>query len=164
MDAAGPNPKIVSRQQLIAIRRQLREQGSKAVFTNGCFDLLHRGHLELLRQARSLGDSLLVGLNSDASARRLKGPGRPLMCAADRVVLLAEMESVTYVCVFDEDSVEGLVRELLPDVLVKGGDYRLEEVVGRRWVEQAGGCVRTTALWPGDSTSALLEKIRNLPA
>ena len=164
MRAADPNPKIVTRQQLIGVRRQLREQGSKVVFTNGCFDLLHRGHLELLRQARSLGDALLVGLNSDATARRLKGPGRPLMCAADRAALLAEMECVSHVCVFDEDSVEGLVRELLPDVLVKGGDYRLAEVVGRPWVEQVGGCVRTTALWAGDSTSALLEKIRNLPA
>jgi D-beta-D-heptose 7-phosphate kinase/D-beta-D-heptose 1-phosphate adenosyltransferase len=160
---ADPVHKIVSRPCLIAIRADLRRQGRTVVFTNGCFDLLHRGHLEQLRQARRLGDVLVVGLNSDDSTRHLKGPGRPLMGVEDRAALLAELECVGYVCVFEEDSVEGLVGEVLPDVLVKGGDYQLAEVVGRRQVEEAGGRVVTTPLWPGSSTSELLRRIRALP-
>jgi len=163
MSADCPEDKIVSRPALIAIRQQLRQRGEKMVFTNGCFDLLHRAHVEYLREARRLGDVLVVGLNSDASVRALKGPGRPLMDQEDRAVLLAEMQSVSYVCIFAEISVEPLVADLLPDVLVKGGDYRLEEIVGRDLVERAGGVVKALSLWRGGSTSSLIRKIKQLP-
>lgn len=133
------------------------------VFTNGCFDLVHRAHVEYLREARQLGDALIVGLNGDAAVRALKGPGRPLMAEEDRAVILAEMESVDYVCVFPEVSVQGLVADLLPDVLVKGGDYRVEEIVGREEVERTGGVVRVVSHWPGCSTSTLIERVRSLP-
>ncbi len=129
------------------------------VFTNGCFDLLHRGHVEYLREARALGDVLMVGLNSDSSASTLKGPGRPLMTQQDRAALLGELRSVSYVCIFDEPSVAALVAELLPDVLVKGGDYSLAEVVGREVVEEAGGTVRTLSLWTGASSSDLARRL-----
>ena len=155
--------KILSRSALIDLRRQLRKQGKQVVFTNGCFDLLTRAHVEYLREARRLGDALVVGLNSDVSVRALKGPGRPLMPQEDRAELLAEMRSVDWVCIFDEVSVEVLVTELLPDVLVKGGDYRPEQIVGRRVVERAGGAVRALSLWRGCSSSSLLQKIRELP-
>jgi len=155
--------KILSRPALIDLRRQLKEQQKRVVFTNGCFDLLHRAHVEYLREARRLGDALVVGLNSDASVRALKGPGRPLMPQEDRAELLVEMRSVDWVCIFDEVSVESLVSELLPDVLVKGGDYRPEQIVGRQAVEQAGGAVRALSLWRGCSTSSLIRDIRNLP-
>lgn len=156
--------KIVSRPVLLALRQRLRREGRVVVFTNGCFDLVHRAHVEYLREARRLGDLLVVGLNDDDAVRALKGPGRPLMTAADRAVILAELESVDYVCVFPEVSVRGLVADLLPDVLVKGGDYRPEEIVGREEVERAGGVVRAVSHWPGCSTSSLIERVRSLPA
>ena len=151
---------LVSRPRLLEIRRQLRAAGKKVVFTNGCFDLLHRGHVEYLREARTLGDVLMVGLNSDSSAAALKGPGRPLMPQQDRAALLCELRSVSYVCIFDEPSVAALVAELLPDVLVKGGDYSLAEVVGREVVEEAGGTVRTLSLWTGASSSDLARRLK----
>ena len=135
--------------------------GQRVVFTNGCFDLLHRGHLEYLRAARRLGDVLLVGVNSDDSVRALKGPGHPYQTEDDRVALLSEMECVSHVCAFDEVSVENLVAEVAPDVLVKGGDYRLEEVVGREVVEGAGGLVLAVPLWEGISTSDLIRQIKS---
>ena len=153
--------RVLSRSALIALRRQLRGEGKKVVFTNGCFDLLHRAHVEYLREARQLGDALLVGVNSDASVRVLKGTGRPLMPQADRAALVAAVRWVDSVCIFDEVSVEGLVAELLPDVLVKGGDYRPDQVAGRQAVVQAGGQVCTLSWWSGWSTSSLLERIRN---
>jgi D-beta-D-heptose 7-phosphate kinase/D-beta-D-heptose 1-phosphate adenosyltransferase len=154
--------KIVSRQTLVAIRDRLRQERRKVVFTNGCFDLFHRGHLESLRQARALGDCLIVGLNSDASVRALKGSGRPVYNEEDRAELLAELECVSYVCLFDENSVENLVCELSPDILVKGGDYTSETIVGHRSVEECGGRVVVVPLWPGFSTSEVLSRIRVL--
>lgn len=130
------------------------------VFTNGCFDLLHRGHLSLLERARALGDLLVVGLNSDASARRLKGPGRPLVPEEDRAYLLASLRPVDAVTIFDEDTPLALIRALLPDVLVKGADYRPEEVVGAEVVRAAGGTVHLLPLEEGRSTSGLLKRIR----
>ncbi len=112
------------------------------MFTNGCFDLLHRGHIEHLAQARALGDVLVVGLNSDASVRRLKGTGRPLVAEGDRAAVLAALRSVDAVTLFDEDTPLELISTLLPDVLVKGGDYDLDGIVGRETVEKAGGEVR----------------------
>ncbi|MFA6109243.1 MAG: adenylyltransferase/cytidyltransferase family protein [Candidatus Latescibacterota bacterium] len=164
MAAPPSRAKIVSRPVLLALRLRLRREGRIVVFTNGCFDLVHRAHVEYLREARRLGDLLVVGLNDDDAVRALKGPGRPLMTAADRAVILAELESVDYVCVFPEVSVRGLVADLLPDVLVKGGDYRPEEIVGREEVERTGGVVRAVSHWPGCSTSSLIERVRSLPA
>jgi D-beta-D-heptose 7-phosphate kinase/D-beta-D-heptose 1-phosphate adenosyltransferase len=132
----------------------------RLVFTNGCFDLLHRGHAAYLNEASTLGERLLVGLNSDASVRRLKGPGRPVLPVEDRAYLLASLRVVDAVVVFEEDTPSELIDELVPDVLVKGGDYSPDRVVGRETVEAAGGEVRILPLEPGRSTSDLLERIR----
>lgn len=161
MSSPAPNPKILSRAALRQARLDLGRSGQVVVFTNGCFDLLHRGHVEYLREARSLGDALLVGVNTDASVAALKGPGRPVMGQDDRVALVAALEAVSFATLFSELSVERLVEEVAPDILVKGGDYTGAEVVGRAAVEAAGGAVRTVALWPGASTAALLERLRS---
>lgn len=155
---SGPASRIFSRDE--AARRYGRPRDIRLVFTNGCFDLLHAGHVESLYAARALGDVLLVGLNGDDSVRRLKGPGRPLMPARDRAYLLASLRPVDAVVVFEEDTPEALVRALLPDVLVKGADYRGANVAGGRAVEEAGGEVRLVPLLPGRSTSDLLWRIR----
>ncbi len=152
--------KILSRSALVARRRALGASGQRVVFTNGCFDVLHRGHLETLRSARALGDCLMVGLNSDASVRALKGAGRPLNGQDDRAHLLAEFECVSHLCLFDEPSVENLIADLRPDVLVKGGDYALEDVVGRQFVEVCGGRVVVVPVWPGVSTTELSNRLR----
>jgi len=159
---AALSHKIVPRQQLVEIRQGLARDRARVVFTNGCFDLLHRGHVEYLTEARALGDALLIGLNSDASVRVLKGPGHPLLPAEDRAVLLAAMECVSYVTVFNEPSVELLVTELEPDILVKGGDYALQDVVGREAVERSGGSVRIVSLFRGTSTSDLIQRVGEL--
>jgi D-beta-D-heptose 7-phosphate kinase/D-beta-D-heptose 1-phosphate adenosyltransferase len=131
------------------------------VFTNGCFELLHAGHVACLEQARALGDALVVGVNTDASARRLsKGAGRPIVDQQDRALLVASLESVDAVCLFDEDTPERLIAEILPDVLVKGSDYALEEVVGRELVASSGGRVELIDLLPGRSTTDLLRRAR----
>ncbi len=137
-----------------------RAAGQKIVFTNGVFDLLHRGHVEYLAQARALGDRLVVGVNSDASTRRLKGPERPIVAAADRVQLLAALACVDLALVFDEDTPERLIHDVCPDVLVKGGDWALADIVGREFVESRGGRVLTVPLREGCSTSALVGRIR----
>lgn len=137
-----------------------RPREPRLVFTNGCFDLLHRGHVSLLERARALGDLLVVGLNSDASVRRLKGPGRPLVPVEDRAYLLASLRPVDAVTIFEEDTPLALIRALLPDVLVKGADYRPDEVVGAEVVRAAGGDVHLLPLDEGRSTSGLLERIR----
>ena len=154
--------KVVSRTTLQQVRRDLARQGRTVVFTNGCFDVLHRGHVEYLRQARQLGDVLVVGLNSDDSVRGLKGPGRPFMPEEDRAVLLAELRCVSYVCIFDELSVEGLVAELTPDILAKGGDYRTEEIVGHELVRESGGIVTSLVLRAESSTTSLIQRIKDV--
>ena len=130
------------------------------VFTNGCFDILHPGHVHYLDRASRLGNLLVVGVNTDASVRRLKGVGRPLLSAEARALVLAGLASVDAVTLFDEDTPRDLVAELLPDVLVKGGDYRPDQVVGREEVEKAGGRVEIISLLPGYSSTALVERIR----
>ncbi len=131
------------------------------VFTNGCFDLIHAGHVHYLAAARALGDALVVGVNTDASVRRLeKGGGRPLVPEADRALVLAAFEAVDAVCLFDEDTPRALIAALLPDVLVKGGDYAADQVVGREEVQAAGGRVTIVPFLPGHSTTALLRRIR----
>lgn len=147
-------------EELVKIRRDLRERGLRVVLTNGCFDLLHRGHVEYLTTAKGLGDILIVGLNSDASVRRQgKGAGRPILPAEDRAILLAALESVDYVCIFEEDTPLRLIEALLPDLLVKGGDYGIDQIVGRETVEENGGQVVTVPEVPGRSSTAIIEHI-----
>ena len=142
---------------------RVRRSGGKVVFTNGCFDLLHRGHLFLLREARKLGDVLVVGLNSDASARRVKGPSRPVMLEEDRVELLEALPCVDHVVVFDEDTPEALIRHIEPDLHVKGGDHAGDRLAEESAVEEVGGEVIVLPLLPGRSASATIEHIRSSP-
>lgn len=143
-----------------AERRGWREAGLAAVMTNGCFDLLHPGHVSLLEAARAEGDLLVVALNSDASVRALKGEGRPLVPAAERAEILLALVAVDRVVVYDEETPIEVVRALLPDVLVKGADWALDDIVGRAEVEAAGGRVVRVELVPGRSTSSIVETIR----
>ena len=138
----------------------LRAAGKRVVFTNGCFDLLHPGHVRYLATARALGDVLVVGLNSDASVRRLKGPGRPVLGARERAEVLAGLAAVDHVIVFEEDTPRELIAALAPEVLAKGADWAPEDIVGRVEVERAGGRVERIPLVPGISTSEILRRIR----
>src|SRR6185436_17777872 len=151
--------KILTRDELLAERARLRAAGQSLVFTNGVFDILHIGHVRYLEQARALGDALVVAVNSDSSVRELKGPGRPLTAAADRAEILAALETVNYVTIFNELSPRSLITELLPDVLVKGGDYALDQIHGREEVEAAGGRVVSLPFVEGASTSGIIERI-----
>ena len=156
-----PDSKILSRHDLAARAATWRSAGKRIVLTNGCFVLLHAGHLTLLGHAARLGDVLVLAINSDASVRRLKGADRPLVPQAERAALLAALTHVDAVTVFDEDTPLEVLKEVRPDVLVKGGDYQLSEVVGRELVEAAGGRVEIVPLVPERSTSSLLERIRS---
>jgi rfaE bifunctional protein nucleotidyltransferase chain/domain len=147
-----------SRPDLIAARAEWRKAGKTVVFTNGCYDLLHPGHIRLLEQARSLGDILILALNSDASVRRLKGPSRPLIPERDRAELAAHLEAVDAVTLFDEDTPRELIAAVLPDILVKGADWA-HFIAGREEVEAAGGRVLALALEPGYSTTGIVEQI-----
>ena len=153
--------KILSRTELQTERARLRKVGQKLVFTNGVFDILHVGHVRYLQTARELGDALIVAINSDASARELKGEGRPLTSENDRAEILAALACVDYVTVFDNLSPRNLIAELLPDVLVKGGDYALDQIHGREEVEAAGGRVVSLPFVEGASTSKIIERIKN---
>jgi D-beta-D-heptose 7-phosphate kinase/D-beta-D-heptose 1-phosphate adenosyltransferase len=152
--------RIVPLRDIEMIATRLREAGKRTVFTNGCFDLLHAGHLRTLEQAGELGDVLIVGLNSDESVRRLKGPGRPFISQADRARLLASFECVHYVVVFEDDTPERLIKSVRPDVLAKGADYTVDQVVGREFVEGYGGRVELIDLVADMSTTRLIERIR----
>ena len=136
-----------------------KPEGQKVVFTNGCFDILHRGHATYLAQARELGDLLVVGLNTDASVQRLKGPSRPINNQYDRAFLLASLACVDFVILFDDDTPEQLIHTVRPDVLVKGGDYTLDTIVGANFVLQNGGIVTTIPFVDGYSTTSTLNKI-----
>ena len=136
-----------------------RAAGETIVFTNGVFDLLHRGHAEYLEEAAMLGDRLVVGVNSDASVRRLKGPTRPIVPGAERAELVAALACVDAVVLFEDDTPERLIRELRPNVLVKGGDWSIETIVGREFVESLGGRVLSIPLREGLSSSKLIERI-----
>ena len=162
-EETGAAGKVVDVEQAVARVAHLRSQGRRVVFTNGCFDLLHAGHVQLLERARALGDVLVVALNSDASVRRLKGEGRPVVGEADRVRVLAALSSVGLVLVFDEDTPLEVIRKLRPDVLVKGGDYTKDTIVGADLVASWGGEVATVPLVEGRSTTGLLEGLRQEP-
>jgi rfaE bifunctional protein nucleotidyltransferase chain/domain len=142
-------------------RRWRQSRSDRVVFTNGVFDLLHPGHIDVLVAARGHGDALIVGVNSDASVRRLKGPERPVRSEAERAYVLAALESVDVVVVFEQDTPLELVRELMPSVIVKGGDYSAGNVVGGREVIAGGGAVVIVPLTPGQSTTAIIEKLRS---
>ena len=151
--------KFVGKPALLAWRKSMAKKKRRVVFTNGCFDVLHRGHVEMLRRARAEGDALVVGRNSDASVGRLKGTGRPRVTAADRAEILGALEMVDRVVVFGEDTPGRLIDALVPDVLVKGGDWAISEIVGRDTVEGAGGRVVRVRLAPGRSTRGIIATI-----
>lgn len=154
---------VMDRAKLKERLEKSRAAGAKIVFTNGCFDILHRGHAECMRLAKEMGDVLVVGVNTDDSVRRLKGPGRPFFNENDRSGLVAALKPVDFVCMFDEDTPLELIRELRPQVLVKGNDYRIEEVVGAKEVRAWGGEVRLVELVPSLSTTELVRRIVAAP-
>ncbi|MDI6774693.1 MAG: D-glycero-beta-D-manno-heptose 1-phosphate adenylyltransferase [Verrucomicrobiota bacterium] len=155
--------KVLSRKVMAAERKRLRKLGKTVVFTNGCFDILHTGHLDYLQFAREQGDVLVLGLNSDASVRRNKGSNRPIVPQAERARMLAGLEAVDYVVIFQEDDPKKLLAEILPDVLVKGEDWR-HYVAGREIVEAYGGRVVLAPLTVGKSTTRIIEKIVEMAA
>jgi len=157
-----PSARVIPRRSVGALCARLRNEGKRIVFTNGCFDLLHAGHAQYLRRAAALGDVLLVGLNSDASVRRLKGEGRPVQGAADRAYLLASLSCVSYVTIFPEDTPARLIGEVVPHILVKGGDWKGKEIVGSDLVRANGGVVKTIRVLPGRSTTSILAKVGDL--
>ena len=157
-----PAKKIIPRRAVRALFARLRRQGKKVVFTNGCFDILHAGHARYLREAAALGGVLVVGLNSDASVRRLKGEGRPVQTARDRAYLLASLACVSFVAVFSEDTPASLIREVDPHTLVKGEDWKGKEIVGADFVRARSGSVRTIRLLPGRSTTSILHRAREV--
>jgi D-beta-D-heptose 7-phosphate kinase/D-beta-D-heptose 1-phosphate adenosyltransferase len=162
MTECATSHKVIAKEAAALWVKGLQGQGKLAVFTNGCFDLLHRGHVAYLEEARSLGDALIVGVNTDASATRLtKGPGRPLTPETDRARVLAALACVDRVVLFGEDTPLALITLLAPDILVKGGDYQVHEIVGREAVEARGGKVLSLPFLPGYSTSALIARIRS---
>ncbi len=154
------NPDILTVEEAILRFGREKRNGRRVVFTNGCFDLLHPGHIGSLEHARALGDALIVGLNSDAGVRQLKGPGRPVLPERERAEILAALECVDAVVIFDELTPRELIARVLPDVLVKGGDWPGDQIVGREEVEAAGGRVVSIPVVPGYSTTAILRKIR----
>jgi rfaE bifunctional protein nucleotidyltransferase chain/domain len=155
---------VVARSELTRRVDALKRDGRRVVFTNGCFDILHPGHVRMLEKARSLGDALIVGINSDSSVQEIKGPQRPLIPEDERAELLAALEAVDFVTVFDEPTPRELIAAILPAVLVKGSDWGPDEIVGREEVEAAGGEVISIPLEVGYSTTKLIERIRRLPA
>ena len=158
------NEKILTPDEARVVRGRLRAARRRLVFTNGCFDILHVGHVRYLQAARALGDALLVAINSDAAVRALKGDARPVMNERERAEMLAALAAVSYVTVFDALSPRALIAELLPDVLVKGGDYGLDEIHGREEVEAAGGRVLALPFVEGASTTDIIERIRKANA
>ncbi len=151
---------VVDIEQLLLIREMAKAQQETVVMTNGCFDILHAGHIAYLEQAKKLGDKLIVAVNSDASVQRLKGKTRPIMPLAQRIAVLASLKPVDYVIAFDEDTPEGLIKKVLPDVLVKGGDYKIEEIAGSKAVLANGGKVKILCFEEGCSTTNLIKKIK----
>ncbi len=151
--------KIKSLEELVGERRALGEAGKRVVFTNGCFDLMHPGHVRYLAEARALGDALVVALNSDRAVRELKGPSRPILTEDERAEVMAALESVTFVTIFDDVSPRETIVAVAPDVLVKGGDWGVGEIIGREEVEAAGGEVLSLPFVDGVSTSELIARI-----
>jgi rfaE bifunctional protein nucleotidyltransferase chain/domain len=157
--------KVVTRDQLVPLLQAARDQGKRIVFTNGCFDLMHVGHTRYLQAAKDLGNVLVVAVNSDASVKSLnKAPDRPILPEGQRAEVVAALGCVDYVIVFNEPDPQSLIAALQPDVLVKGGDWAVDRIVGREIVEARGGVVRTIPLVPGVSTTSLIQRIRSTTA
>jgi len=150
---------VVTHTDVLKIRERLKRDGKKIVFTNGVFDIVHRGHVEYLTKAKALGDVLFVGINTDASVQRLKGPQRPIVSQDDRAFVLAALRVVDYVCLFDENTPYNLIKVVVPDVLVKGSDWAIDSIVGKDIVEAAGGKVQTIDYIPNRSTTSIIQKI-----
>lgn len=150
---------LIEKNELAVLLAKLSQQGKRIVFTNGCFDIIHAGHVEYLKQSKKLGDVLVIGLNSDDSVRRLKGESRPVNNQSDRAVVLSELKSVDYVCVFEEDTPLELIQTLKPHIITKGGDYTVSEVVGGEFVIANGGEVVIIELVPGKSTTAAIKRL-----
>lgn len=151
--------KIKTLEEVVEIRQRLRREGKALVFTNGCFDILHAGHVRYLNQARSLGDVLVLALNSDKSVRAIKGENRPIVPEDERAEVMAALACVDYVFLFDDLTPQRIIDAIVPDVLVKGADWGISEIVGRDTVEKAGGVVRSVPLVQGTSTTSIIEKI-----
>ena len=150
---------VYTRSELLEQRRRWKQEGKSVVFTNGVFDILHRGHVDYLSKAKALGDILVVGLNSDASVKRIKGELRPIVRQEDRAFVLAGLASVDAVALFEEDTPFNIISQIVPDTLVKGADYTLDTIVGRDIVEAAGGSVRTIEFVPDRSTTSIVDTI-----
>lgn len=153
--------KLKNLAEIAALAAATRESGKQVVFTNGCFDLLHRGHVHILRQAKASGDLLIVGINSDRSVKSLKGPARPILPETDRVELIGAMEMVDYVVLFDEADPYQLIAAIKPNVLAKGGDWNDDQIIGADLVKQDGGRVAVIPYLKGFSTTEIIERIRN---
>lgn len=154
-----PSEKIISLDEIIKRRTQFRELKKRLVFTNGCFDILHIGHVRYLNHARTLGDVLVVAVNSDCSVRQIKGESRPLIPEMERAEVLAALSSVDFVFIFDDATPREVIDAIVPDVLVKGADWELPDIVGRDTVEKAGGSVQTVPLVEGSSTSGIIRTV-----
>jgi D-glycero-beta-D-manno-heptose 1-phosphate adenylyltransferase len=151
--------KVLSIQELKTARESLRQKNKKVVFTNGVFDIIHRGHIEYLLKARELGDALVVGLNSNSSVKRIKGEKKPIVNENDRAFILSNLNPVDYVCLFDDDTPLNLITEILPDVLVKGADWSVNNIIGKDIVEKSGGKVMTIDFVPDRSTTSIIDII-----
>ncbi|MCJ7508873.1 MAG: D-glycero-beta-D-manno-heptose 1-phosphate adenylyltransferase [candidate division Zixibacteria bacterium] len=152
---------VVKLDRLIGIRGKARKARKKVVFTNGCFDILHRGHIDFLKKAKGLGDILIVGLNTDSSVKKIKGKQRPIISQNDRAEILANLLPVDYVCLFNEETPIKLISALVPDILVKGRDYKKNEIVGKDIVESKGGKVIRIKLVQGKSTKSIINTVLN---
>ncbi|MCK4308263.1 D-glycero-beta-D-manno-heptose 1-phosphate adenylyltransferase [candidate division WOR-3 bacterium] len=153
--------KLVNSEEAKEIRAKAKEKNKIVVFTNGCFDILHRGHIESLRQAKELGDILIVGLNTDNSIHKFKSKSRPIFNQNDRAEVLSALAGVDYIVLFDESTPEKLIEQIKPDILVKGSDYKIDEIAGREIVQKCGGKVVIIPLLPGYSTTQIINKIKN---
>jgi rfaE bifunctional protein nucleotidyltransferase chain/domain len=152
--------KIVKRELLVEIVKQLKSEGKKVISTSGCFDILHAGHVQYLREAKAKGDILVILLNSDKSVRTLKGPSRPIVCEEDRAYVLESLEMVDYICIFDEQTPCDLISRIQPDAVIKGGDYREKHIPEMDVVDTYGGTVEYVSLVEGHSTTNIIEKIK----
>ncbi len=151
---------IITKDAFISIRKGLKKDNKCVVFTNGCFDFIHPGHIRYLNEAKSMGDILVIGLNSDNSVRKIKGEGRPINTQKFRASVLSSLEMVDYVIIFDEPTPYELIKAIVPDILVKGGDYKIEDIVGREIVEGNGGRVVSVSYIEGFSTTSIIKKIK----
>ncbi len=150
---------ILTIDELVNIRRAVKNNNKKVVFTNGCFDILHKGHIDYLNESKKLGDYLVVGINSNESVRKLKGPKRPILPQEERAFIISNLIAVDFVCIFNEETPLELISQVLPDFLVKGADWAIDAVVGKEVVEKNGGKVMTITLTPNKSTTNLIETI-----